>query len=678
MHPVEDGTTLGRIETCGIVLADPAASRVHARVELTPNGYVIEDQESANGTQVNGQRITRVLLDHGDRVRICGLEFLFVLGSDHPAPDAESDEEVTATITPPLESRKATKVAPPAELEEAEDEEKEEVTLARSPSREDTGWHHVHSEMEVDDQKVAKDLRAARSTNEFRQISRRLELINDVSTRVGTILDLDELLDSVMRRLFQVLPSAERGHFLMVDPVRKKLIVKVTKHRSTVEAKGVRVSRTILQKAFMQKKAILFDATEDTELSGSVSIAEFNIHSMMCVPLVCRNEVLGVITIDTTQRGQKFTEQDLQLLTAIASPIATAVKNAQLVKEKEAEVATRTALERYFSPNLVEKLATDELLTKLGGERHVGIAFFSDIVGFTKMSKRMSPEQVVDLLNRYFSVMLDVLFHHHATVDKFSGDAIMAVWGAPEEIENGPWHAVQAALGMQNALFDFNCSQRALQLEPVYMGVGLNYGEFIAGNVGAGGHQVNYTIIGEHVNLASRIEAKASRGQIFVSESAYEQVKDCVCAVKLSPTTVKGIPDPITIYSIRGVKPIEAPESELLLSLPLNVTASSGESQRAYLVGVRGDPPLPDLVFDLLCPPDFSSGQETRFTFDVPELPELGEAQAKILAVAPRGDSEAASVFARARIEDAADALTQILRVGEPLDASIGWESLVR
>jgi adenylate cyclase len=452
---------------------------------------------------------------------------------------------------------------------------------------------------------------------------------------------------------------------------------KVVRRRNVSDSSELQISQTIVRKSVSEKQGILLsDAAQDDRFESAVSLMKFNIRSMMCVPLVCQNEVLGIISIDTTQQGKKFDGDDLRLLTAIALPIATSIKNTQLVKEKEKEVATRVSMERFFSPNVVEKIVQGQLTTGLGGERKTGTAFFSDIVGFTKMATRIPAERVVQLLNRYFEHMVEILFRHSATIDKFSGDAIMAVWGAPEAVENGEWHAVQAGLEMQNALFEFNCGQLATGEETIQMGVGINSGSFVAGNVGA--EQINYTIIGEDVNLAARVEAKAGGSQVFISRSTYDPVARRVCAIQLPPIELKGIPDPVTIYSVRGIAPIDEPDSgPLIISLPVEIGLPGNETTRGYLTGAEKDS-SGRLVLDLLLPRVTEKGAALSGRFLLTELPDIPTFQATVIERVPwRGEGPLAEA-ARIVMDSAPPLFLALLTPGTPLPASVTWDRLVR
>ncbi|MBI2194388.1 MAG: FHA domain-containing protein [Planctomycetes bacterium] len=697
-HPIQEGVTLGRIPSCGVVLTDPAASRQHARISRTPQGYIIEDLQSANGTYVNDQRVTKSPLNHGDLIRICRLEFSFLAetpaGSGEPSPAGAGPAAPSGTAARPTDeilfgkdrfftsaTASGTAARPTSSVG------RRAGRAAVSPADEtrmegEVGQTIIHSFVEVRQDNLAKDIRSARSEEEWQRISHRFEIINDVSNKISTILDLNDLLNSVMDRLFEVFPSAERGYVLMIDAAKNnELVPKVVKPSELGKDSELQYSTTIVQRAILDKHAILVsDAAQDDRFDSALSIMKYNIRSSMCVPLICQNEVLGIINIDTTRLGNRFKEEDLKLLTAIASPIATAVKNAQLVKEKEAEVTKRASLQRYFSPNVVDKIVKGQLTSNLGGERRKGIAFFSDIVGFTKMASRVTAERVVQLLNSYFDVMVEILFRHQATIDKFSGDAIMAVWGAPEALENAEWHAVQAALEMQNALFEFNCNQLATNVETVEMGIGVNYGSFIAGNMGASGHQVNYTIIGEDVNLAARIEARAGRGQVFISESAYERVRSSIGAVVLPATEVKGIPYPITIYSVRAVRPIgeDADTSQMLTSLPVEVTLSEAERVQGCLIRAKRVPPGQGALLDLLVPRALTVGLALHLALKITELKEVPVLQAVVVELIPRETGGTIPQVARVNVESLPSSLQDLLTMGEPAKTSVEWKDLVR
>ena len=193
------------------------------------------------------------------------------------------------------------------------------------------------------------------------------------------------------------------------------------------------------------------------------------------------------------------------MLASLAGQLAVFVKNARLVSQIQRETELRTNLGRYLSPSVVAEIARGSLVTSLGGETREGTVLFSDIVGFTRVCRNLSAAEVVSLLNRFFQDLVDAVFRFEGTVDKFGGDAMLCVWGAPVPMKDHAAPAAAAALEMQNRLYGFNLGLEATGSPvKIRMGIGLNSGSFIAGNVGSD-QRLEYTVIGDAVNLAQRV-----------------------------------------------------------------------------------------------------------------------------------------------------------------------------
>jgi adenylate cyclase len=175
----------------------------------------------------------------------------------------------------------------------------------------------------------------------------------------------------------------------------------------------------------------------------------------------------------------------------------------------------------------------------------------SDIRGFTSLAETFSAMTVVELLNRYFSCMTDVIVQYGGTIDKLMGDSMMVLFGAPfteiDDVERG----IACAIDMQRAMSKFNEQNIALGLPEMYMGIGINTGEVVAGPVGSELHQ-EYTVIGDEVNLASRIEAQSLRGQILISENTYKLAKSFVLVGEPNKVRVKGKREVVTLYDLQG------------------------------------------------------------------------------------------------------------------------------
>jgi class 3 adenylate cyclase len=287
-------------------------------------------------------------------------------------------------------------------------------------------------------------------------------------------------------------------------------------------------------------------------------------------------------------QSKRFTPDDLSLLQGIGRQAAISIKNANLVDEIEEETQRRASLQRFLSPDIAERVLTGEIDLKLGGDEKFGTVFFSDIIGFTRMSSILEPEVVVAKINRYFNIMVNIVFRYNGTINKFGGDSIMALWGLMSKSEDySPQVAsVQSCIDMHNALFDFNYALLEEGQKPIQMGIGLNTGNFLAGNVGSE-RQMEYTVIGDAVNLASRIEAKAARGQIYISETTYDRVKDHVYGIKMGPTYVKGKEEPVQMYSVRGFLDTEFNKEEFdKLTIPVSYVDEKDKKHNGLLTGI--------------------------------------------------------------------------------------------
>jgi len=208
---------------------------------------------------------------------------------------------------------------------------------------------------------------------------------------------------------------------------------------------------------------------------------------------------------------------------------------------------------KFVNRDLAEQALKGEL--SLGGERKKVTVFFSDIRNFTAMSEKMQPEDVLSMLNEYMSKMVDVITSRGGVVDKFVGDAIMAIWGAPINREDDALNAVTACLQMRNALYDLNVKRKAKSLPELRIGMGLNTGTAIVGNMGSS-EKMEYTAIGDTVNLASRIESqtKELKADILINQTVYDEVKHNIEAIPCKRVTVKGKEDEVQLYRVIGIK----------------------------------------------------------------------------------------------------------------------------
>jgi adenylate cyclase len=177
---------------------------------------------------------------------------------------------------------------------------------------------------------------------------------------------------------------------------------------------------------------------------------------------------------------------------------------------------------------------------------------FSDIRGFTTMSDGRPPEEVVNTLNEYFEVMVDVLFQYQGTLDKFVGDEIIGLFGAPIPLDDAPYKAVACALMMLHGLEEFNRTRASEGLSAIRIGIGINTGKVITGSIGST-RALQYTAIGDAMNVASRLVNVASSGEVIISENTYRYVADRVDAIALPPVKVKGKAEELKVYKVIGM-----------------------------------------------------------------------------------------------------------------------------
>lgn len=216
----------------------------------------------------------------------------------------------------------------------------------------------------------------------------------------------------------------------------------------------------------------------------------------------------------------------------------------------------RRMFSSYVSKRIVDELIRDPSKAKLGGDRKEITVLFSDIRGFTSFSEKHEPEEVVSLLNEYLGAMTEIVFRHEGTLDKFVGDAIMALWGAPVGQPDHAQLAVKCALAMIERLKQLQAKWAAEGRHVIDIGIGINTGEMVVGNMGAEGKKMDYTVIGDNVNLGARLEGltRQYNSHIIISEFTYERVRNLADVQELGSVTVKGREKPVVIYGLVGMK----------------------------------------------------------------------------------------------------------------------------
>jgi adenylate cyclase len=240
----------------------------------------------------------------------------------------------------------------------------------------------------------------------------------------------------------------------------------------------------------------------------------------------------------------------------------------------------KSTFKKYVSKQIVDQLLENEDMLNLGGQEQDATILFSDIRGFTAMSEKMTPNEVVETLNDYFNLMIEIIFKYNGTLDKIIGDALMVIYGAPNATDRDTENAVLTAIEMQEKLIEFNQNRIINLKEPIKIGIGINRGKVISGNIGSK-QQMNFTVIGDSVNLASRLCSVAASDEIIVSDAVWKKIRlnKILKSKKLNPVKVKGKAKPIDIREILYYRPpfnynlaYSKIENYLVNNLPQNYT----------------------------------------------------------------------------------------------------------
>jgi adenylate cyclase len=501
--------TIGRTKDNDVFVLHKSLSRQHARLEHDGKATFIVDLDSKNGTFVNGARVTRAEVRPGDAIR-CG---------DVPLELRDGSRGSGATWVP---STIADSKRDPSQLSI------EEILSARPPSG-------------------ATSLRLAEADAATRARDR-LQVLLKVGQLLSAPHGLDDLLRDILDLLLRIM-DVDRVALLMVEE-SGELVPRVLKS-ARGDAPGRFYSEHIVGWVRDNGVAALFaDAKLDERVGAAESILSQSICSSMCAPLRAKDRLLGVLYVDNLTTPNRFSAEDLDFLSAFAGQAAVAIENSMLWKRLEQEAVVRSTLTRFFPPATIKKL------TETGGasldviETEV-TALFADVSDFTAMSARMEPRAVVDMLNEYFPHMADVVFRNGGTLEKYIGDALMAVWGAPFAGADDVDDAVRAAVEMQRGLAELNARWARTGRPAIRIHVGINTGRVAAGNIGSERY-LQYATIGDATNVASRVCGVAAPGQIVITEATRSRLRKSTWPLAPLPAaSVKGKEQPLQLHAVQ-------------------------------------------------------------------------------------------------------------------------------
>jgi adenylate cyclase len=523
---------VGRALNSDIPVFDPTISRRHAEVACDEEGVRVRDLGSSNGTYLNGTKIEAARVAPGDIVTFGKVAFRL--------------KEATAEITAPayFPSGPTPRIGATIIRQLPVGASRGGVAAAIRASGARDGGAEEATPTGV---RTPVGARPPLGRSEADRIRHRLGLLLEVSTGLSRVVDIDALLEKIVGYCFDIF-DVDRCAIELSDE-GNTLVPKVARDRKGTAA-GRIVPRSIASKAVEEKVAILSDNALEDQRFGGQSIVMQRVRSTACAPLVStENRVLGVLYVDNTTTTHRFTSDDLDFLIAFASIAAIAIENSQFSERLRQQLLVRSNFERFFAPSLAERIASSPDAVRLGGEKREVAVLFSDIRGFTALSEEMNPDAMASLLTEYFTEMVECVFRNGGTLDKFIGDAVMAQWGAPIGTPGDADRAMSAALDMMAALRQLNAKWRAEGRPELQIGIGLNFGEAFAGNIGSE-RRLEYTVIGDTVNTASRLCSAAEGGDILLTDDMRRALTSPPRIEECPSMELKNKSQPVSVYRV--------------------------------------------------------------------------------------------------------------------------------
>lgn len=523
---LRDGVnTVGRTKANDIFVLHKSLSRQHARITNEGGEWSIEDLGSKNGTFVDGVRVDKRALGNAHYVKCGDVVFSFVSGSDKPSvrPPASASPTLVCDLKNDPAHRSLKQL------------------LTMHGAAPITGG-------------TALNLSGATGEARARE---KLQILLKVSEMLSSPASIDEVLATILELAFEIL-DVDRGTVLMLDddgvPQPRVSRTRLGPARDGADS----FSRQIVNYVISEGCAALFGDTQaDPRIEGAGSILAQSICASMCAPLKPRDDrpPFGALYVDNLARADRFTQEDLEFLTAFANQAAVAVDNAMLSSRLAEEAVARNALLRFFPPAAIDAIMNSG--SPLESIETVATVLFCDISGYTELSSKLPPRQVIQLLNAYFPVMADIVFKYEGTLEKYIGDALLAVWGAPIRTEHDSVRAVSAAVDMQVAMHRLNehvkesRQKRGLEPSPeLAIHIGINSGPVAAGNIGSK-HFLQYATIGDATNVASRVCGVAKATEIVIDDGTFKKLPRGKFRTEALPLThVKGKDEPLQLHRV--------------------------------------------------------------------------------------------------------------------------------
>ncbi len=510
--------SIGRGSANDLVLQDSSVSRFHAVIKVQNGKAFIADRDSTNGIIVGGQRVDEWQLRDNDVARLGSYELRYeeVRDSGILIKSADLLSSLNKVLRRGRNEDLATQVAG------------------------------------QDSPELIQQIRRLERENQL------LSMVYEAGISLSSKLSLDEISEQVMNLAFRI-EGVERGFMELFDENGEVARQSEVRYRRPVTDGATQprfiLSRAIRERIRREREPILVtDANTDERFAGSESMRINGLRSAMCAPLMGRGKLFGILYVDNLARPHAFTQDEWNVFALLATQAGAAIDTLTAHEQIARQVSQRAALERFLSPEVVEMVAQHPEDVRLGGDNQKVSVLFADIRDFTTLSEKMKPEKVVEILNHYFTHVTDIIFDHCGTLDKFLGDGVMAVFGAPVSRGNDAQNAVSAAQAIQRLVAELNRDSAERQWPQIHVGIGINTGSVIAGNIGSP-KRIDYTVIGDTVNTASRLMSSAASGKIIISEhTAADLPPEKFPLRALEPLRVKGKSKPVRCFSVEWRK----------------------------------------------------------------------------------------------------------------------------
>jgi adenylate cyclase len=512
-HELRDGeTTVGRDQKNMLVIEDLRVSRQHAIIKNSPDGVTFRDLGSGNGTIVNGQplsaRFDRKLVN-GDVIKLGSCSLTLKLGDGEKKPAAHEDSEF----------RQVLQLTP------------DDMIGNSTPG--------IITSQEVSPLLLRRELEKREQL---------LRLFYQLGEKLSSIFSLPQIYSQVFEILMQATPASRCFIFRKTDQGDFEQVQAHFREEGD-NRDPLPISKTIFEKVARERVSILLSDSQHDQPLTSQSIIAHQIRSIMAAPISGPRGLLGIIYADRFDLLDTFQAQDLDTLNAVAVQTGIAINAAINHERLQKQAQARDRFERFLPRQVIDEILRSPEKVKLGGIRQPVTALFADVRGFTTLSESSSPELIVNLLNRYFTIVSEIIFRNTGTLDKYIGDGLMALFGAPYISALDTVNAVRAAIEMQRAMVGFNQQLANDKLPPISIGIGINAGQAIVGYIGSES-RLDYTAIGDTINTAARLESKAQPGQIVISENAAQILDESFRINPIGTQALKGKLTSIRLYDV--------------------------------------------------------------------------------------------------------------------------------